>query len=283
LADRVSEEERRSLLEELRTLVKERGAETFLAAPLREPTPRDFPDSFEPTVRGVETLLRRILGYAGIGEYDVVLETFSRTEEIRELDDRGEKKAWGHDGAAAWFAGISEGRVHFGVAEENMGGDPTTLVATLCHEVAHAWRHHHGLAEVDRDAEELLTDLSTVYLGFGVLTTNGAYVYRQGGEYTGTVAISRWSHSRAGYLSPESMSFLLAVQVKARGIGWWGRRRIAGRLEANQSAHFRWALGTLGSSRDVREALGIDGGRTPASGHSGDERECESMIPGGDE
>lgn len=62
------------------------------------------------------------------------------------------------------------------------------------------------------------------------------------------------------------MSFLLAVQVKARGIGWWARRRVASRLEANQSSHFQWALGSLGSSQDVREALGIERRPDAASG-----------------
>lgn len=260
MADRVSIEERGQLLDELRLLIEQRGPETFLAAPIRQPTPEDFPDPFEPSARGVERLLNRILGYAGIGEYEVVLDTFSQPDEIQGLSDRGERAKWGHDGAAAWFAGIDGGRCHFGVAEERMVGEPVTLVATLCHEVAHAWRHHHGLVEADHDTEELLTDLSTVFLGFGILTTNGSYVYRQGGEYTGTVAISRWSHARAGYLSPESMSFLLAAQVRARRLGWWARRRVGARLEANQASHYHWALRTLGSADEVRKALGIEPG-----------------------
>lgn len=260
MAERVSAEEREHLLEELRSLIERRGAETFLAAPIREPTPQDFPDPFEPTAGGVEVLLRRVMAYAGLGALPFRLHLFSAPEEIRELSDRGERRRWGHDGAAAWFAGIEDGCCLFGVREEGIG-EPVALVATLCHEVAHAWRHNHGLVEEDRELEEMLTDLTTVYMGFGVLTTNGAYVYRQGGEYTGTVAISQWSHAHAGYLSPESMSLLLAAQVRARRMGWWARRRIHGRLEANQASHFRWALARLGSAEEVRRALGVDRSR----------------------
>lgn len=257
MADLLPMEERDRMLAELRDLIAQRGSGTFLDAPILEPTPKDFPDPYEPSTRGVRTLLHRILGYAGLGSLDVVLDTFSQPDEVRELDERGGARAWGHQGAAAWFAGIHDGACHFGVAEERMG-EPVTLVATLCHEVTHAWRAHHRLTVEDRDLEELLTDLTTVYLGFGLLTTNGAYVYRAFGEYTGTVAITQWSHARGGYLSPEAMSFLLAAQVKARGMGWWSRRQMLGRLEANQSAYFRWAVGQLGSTEDVRRLLGID-------------------------
>ena len=164
MAERVSAEEREHLLEELRSLIERRGAETFLAAPIREPTPQDFPDPFEPTAGGVEVLLRRVMAYAGLGALPFRLHLFSAPEEIRELSDRGERRRWGHDGAAAWFAGIEDGCCLFGVREEGIG-EPVALVATLCHEVAHAWRHNHGLVEEDRELEEMLTDLTTVYMG----------------------------------------------------------------------------------------------------------------------
>lgn len=256
MADLVSPDLRAWLLGELRTLIALRGEDTFLRAPIREPTPQDFPDHFEPTERGVRVLLRRILAHAGLEALEVELDTFSQPDEVQELDERGEAKAWGHSGAAAWFAGIEEGRCHFGVAAERIG-EPITLVSTLCHEVAHAWRAVHGLTTDDRDVEERLTDLSTVYLGFGLLTTNGAYLYRASGVFEGTRAFTQWSHTRGGYLGPEAMSFLLAAQVKARGLGWLARRRIVGKLETNQAAFFRWALGVLGGEEALRELLGV--------------------------
>ncbi len=254
-------DEREWLLTELSRLIALRGAHTFLTAPVLEPTPRDFPDRFEPNEQGVRVLLSRILAYAGLETLEVGLDTFSQPDEVRELDERGRAKAWGHEGAAAWFAGIRNGRCHFGVAAERIR-EPEMLVATLCHEVAHAWRVYHDLAVEDRDVEELLTDLSTVYLGFGLLTTNGAYMYRVSGELTGgtatgAIAVTRWSHSRAGYLPPEAMSFLLAAQVKARGMRWLARRRLAGRLETNQASYFRWAFKKLGTAEKLRSVLGV--------------------------
>ena len=63
----------------------------------------------------------------------------------------------------------------FGVDVEQLG-DGLGVTATMAHEVAHAFRSRFGLALTDPeriDEEERLTDLTTIYLGAGVLTTNG--------------------------------------------------------------------------------------------------------------
>ena len=75
---------------------------------------------------------------AGLPELQLDLETFSQPEQVRALDAHGGASEWGHEGTAAWFAGIEDVRCRFGVAEER------------------------------------LTDLATVYLGFGLLTGRGA-------------------------------------------------------------------------------------------------------------
>ena len=261
MADLLAADAREWLLGELREVITARGAQTFLTAPILEPTPRDFPDPFEPNEQGVRVLLRRILDYAGLAQLGVELDTFSQPDEVQELDERGRAKAWGHEGAAAWFAGIDGGQCHFGIAEERIG-EPALLVGTLCHEVAHAWRTARRIRTPDRDTEERLTDLTTVYLGFGLLTTNAAYVYRQSGELTGgesngSIAVTRWRHSHSGYLPPEAMSFLLAAQVKARGMGWLARRRVVGKLETNQAAYFRWAMRKLPPVDELRRVLGL--------------------------
>lgn len=261
MVDLLSEDERGWLLAELREIMAARGAETFLTTPILEPSSRDFPDEFQPNEQGVRALLRRILDCAGLKDLHVELDTFSQPDEVRALDARGEAKAWGHEGAAAWFAGIDGTECRFGIAEERIR-EPAILVGTLCHEVAHAWRHFHQIRTADGELEERLTDVTTVYLGFGLLTTNGAYVYRQSGELTGgvsngSIAVTRWMHSRAGYLSPEAMSFLLAAQVKARGMGWLARRRVTGKLETNQAAYFGWAMKKLPALDELRRLLGL--------------------------
>lgn len=41
-------------------------------------------------------------------------------DQVRALDAHGRAREWGHEGTAAWFAGIEDGCCHFGIAEERI-------------------------------------------------------------------------------------------------------------------------------------------------------------------
>ena len=131
---------------------------------------------------------------------------------------------------------------------------PDVLAGVMAHEVAHAFRHRHGLNLRKREVEEPLTDLTTIYLGFGILTTNAAYRYRASGEMQGAYTRTQWSHESVGYLPPEAMSFLLACQVVARDLPAAEARRIGGLLETNQAAYFLEAWNALDRD-ELRERL----------------------------
>ena len=185
---------------------------------------------------------RRLLGYAGLGQYEVNIELDSDipTSELMESDGIGESHR--SEGAAAWFSGIVDGTCLFGFDPVQIE-DPIAILGALAHEVAHAYREHHQIAESDRKVDEPLTDLTSVYLGFGILTTNGSYQYRSGGDWDFT----EYSHVRMGYLSVEHMSFLLAAQVALRDRDGSLCDVVAKQLNTNQSSWFREALGELDS------------------------------------
>jgi hypothetical protein len=248
-------EEQRALLAELATLIARRGHATFVAAPLLEPRVEHFPDVWQPDVDGVRRLARRLLTYAELGQLEVDVHLFENGAQIDEIDQHGRATAWSHQGAAAWFEGIEKGVARFGADARGLDA-PDSLAGVMAHEVAHVYRRSHRLEASDREAEERLTDLTTIYLGFGVLTTNASYRYRQSGEIKGRSASLQWSHERRGYLSPQAMSFLLAAQVVARGASASERRRIAGMLETNQAAYFKAGCEALGS-RDIATLLGL--------------------------
>ncbi len=251
-------EEQAWLLGALGDLNRALGARHFLEAPLLTPDGQAFPDPFTPDAAGVETLLRRLLQYAGLKSLDVDVQTYDNPDVVDELDETGRPKRWRHEGAAAWFAGLERGTAFFGVDEANLG-DPATLVGTLCHEVAHAFRAHHKIALGDADEEERLTDVTTIYLGFGILTTNASYRYRSEGGLDGVFAVTQWSHQRVGYLAPEAMSFLLAAQATARGLRGRELRQLGGRLHTNQAGFFRAACGVLAAQRDLARTLDLPG------------------------
>jgi hypothetical protein len=233
------------LLRELTSLIVAHGWQPFVSTPLLEPCVDHFPDAWRPDAIGVERLARRLLVYAGLPDLEVDVELFeSDLAAEKRAADRPASGGWSHRGTAAWFAGIEDGRCLFGASTAKLAV-PDVLAGVMAHEVAHAFRHHHALALSKREVEEPLTDLTTIYLGFGVLTTNASYRYRASGELRAGATRTEWSHQSVGYLPPESMSFLLACQAVARGLPAGEVRRIAGLLEANQAGSFKAACKML--------------------------------------
>jgi hypothetical protein len=197
------------LLQGLARLIQLRGVETFVSAPLLLAEPRYFPDPVEPRARGVAVLLRRLLAYAGLEPERLDIEIYgdaTRDPHVK-LDDAG-------DQALAWFMDIAEGVYRFGVRETELH-DEQALIGTLGHEVAHAYRAHHGIQVVTRDTEEQLTDLTTVYLGFGVFTLESSFQFKTGHMDASGQRMLYERHTR-GYLRPGQLAFLLGAQLVAR-------------------------------------------------------------------
>lgn len=228
--------ERLWLIESLSDLIERRGAATFLEAPMMEPTPACFPDRWTADAAAVRTLALRLLAHAGL-DLDAVVELFDDGPD-EQPEGFGIGQTSHHAGTAAWFAGIDRGVCLFG-AEVRKLRDGIGIVGAMAHEIAHAYRRFHRLEVRDRDEEERLTDLTTVYLGTGILTTNASYRYRASSSFERGGESSSYSHQRIGYLGPDAMSYLLAMQVVARGADLSEQKRIARLLETNQAGTFR--------------------------------------------
>jgi hypothetical protein len=133
---------------------------------------------------------------------------------------------------------------------------PAELVATFAHELAHYLLHAHpGLPPGGADLEEHATDLTAVFLGFGVFMANGAKNF---GQWQGEEG-SGWQMRRQGYLSEEALTAALAIFVRMTG-------EDAGAAEAGLKdylrAPFRQTLKLLDREMpDVRAGLeGLDWG-----------------------
>jgi hypothetical protein len=236
------EGEREWVLDALRALVQTCGHEHLVSAPVVLPEARCFPDAWTPDADGVRRLALRILGYAALDELDVEVELFDEGHAAAARPD-ALVRTQAHEGAAAWFSGIVDRTCRFG-ADVSLLDDPGGVTAALAHETAHAFRHVQGLVVEDRDLEECLTDLSTIYLGLGVLTANASLRHRSwsfadGGSSLGGHA---WSTSQLGYLSPQAMCFALAAFERVRARGTAERRTIVAALETNQAGYFKAAL-----------------------------------------
>jgi hypothetical protein len=232
-------EEREWLIERTAELIAAAGWERYVEAPLVLPDAHSFPDRWTPDVHGLRVLALRLLAHAGLEQLDVEVTVFAG-DRATELDAHGNPRVTGHQGAAAWFAGIQGDVCLFGCEVDQLQ-DAIGVAGSMAHEVAHAFRRFHGLEVDDRELEERLTDLTTVYLGFGVISTNAALRHRSSAVGDSLFA-HQWSRNQLGYLPAAAMSFLLAMWWFARGDERAGARRIQRLLEVNQAAWFRGAL-----------------------------------------
>jgi hypothetical protein len=235
-------EERDWLAHSLRKLFAQHDRSLLDAAPCVTPTDDWFPEIWEPTPAKAHLLTQRLMHYAGLESLPLRLEAF---------DDETAENVW-DGGTAGLFYGIEDGRARIGLHVREFG-DAEVAAGVLAHEVAHAFREHHALVVHDREKEEFLTDLTTIALGFGILTTNNTDRYRSTGNYSQT----SWSTSSVGYLPPHAMAYALALWLRARGDDE-EVRSAKKHLEPNQLACFKAALEDLDSEeKPVRERLGV--------------------------
>jgi len=249
-----TQEEREWLLARLRELIEAAGWERFVSALPVFPREEFFPDRWTADAFGIRRLALRLLRYAGLSHFEVMVDIFEEERAV-ELDPSGRVRSMRHRGAAAWFAGIEDDVCFFGTEVAQLG-DPLGVVAAMAHEVAHAFRRYHHLEVLDRAEEELLTDLTTVYLGFGILTTNASSRHRSSGDMSGAM----WSHQSLGYLPAQALGFLLGAWTSARSLDSARVREIASALETNQAADFKAALKWL---RKRRPGLAAELGLPP--------------------
>ncbi len=222
-------EEADYLLAGLARLIALRGAETFLAAPIVLQETKFFPDRLEARAQGVSVLLRRLLAYAELEPRRLDVEIFAqgRTPAVTITSHQG-------GNVLAWFLDISQGVYRFGVRDSELN-DVRSLVGTLGHEVAHAYRAHHELQVRDRGVEEQLTDLTTVYLGFGALTLESSYQFKTG-HHDADGKKLLYERRGGGYLRPGQLAFLLAAQLVARGKDRKLLKSLSSTLSPNQFA-----------------------------------------------
>ncbi len=244
-------EEAELLLGGLSNLIRLRGVETFVAAPILLPEPRFFPEKVEPRAPGVATLLRRLLAYAGLEPSRLDLEIYDDDRADEHITHPGE-----HRSAVAWFMGIADGVYRFGVREDGLR-DEHGLIGTLGHEVAHAYRNHHRLVVQNRAVEEQLTDLTTVYLGFGAFTLESSFRFKTG-HYGKSGQKLLYERQGRGYLRPGQLAFLLGAQMVARGLREKPLPEVLRALSDNQALALRQATAALGANtEELLHTLGL--------------------------
>lgn len=244
------------LIDQLALLVAHAGERPLIRAPIRRPTIDDFPDPWTGNLTSLRRLCLRLLSYAEVIGPEVSVEAAEPQPQRRSvpLSPPGPAPGTGASqiagiepdgrirwrrGEPIWFQDLHEGTLRFGYDPSAPLHGDIQLVGAVAREVARAWRQLHALVHPDPTTEARLTDLTTVFLGFGLCTAN--------------------SPGPAAGLGAQQLGFLLAAQLLAREEGCWSARRILSHLDPAPRDHARAALRRLRRPRGaLRRRLGLD-------------------------
>ena len=180
--------------EKLRWLVSQFGLHVLLERPVILPTKEFLPDNWDCSREAAQVLFNRVCDYMGIDPSKLVLKIFrDKTPTALLMIDPSR--------------GIAAGTYKWGVVriEECQLERPDDLVGVMAHELS----HHRLLGESRYSPEcfdnELLTDLTAVFFGFGIFLCNN--------PRKSTGQLSHWPGTklyRPEYLSEPMMGYALA-------------------------------------------------------------------------
>ncbi|MGA2216755.1 MAG: hypothetical protein ABSG51_01625 [Terracidiphilus sp.] len=207
----VTEEERLWVDEGFRRLSRMLGWSRMHNAAVILPTDEFFPDLYTPTEAGLEALFRRVCKYMSVPRTQVGLAVIPDSSELVEMLPAYSYKPEGP--AGLHYGKRWEGERPLVAVRHSLLKDPLSVVATLAHELGHVILLGGGHLDPDTEDMEPMTDLVTVYLGFGVFTANAARRFQQFQDDRK----QGWSMSRLGYLPEPVYAYALARFAQQRG------------------------------------------------------------------
>ena len=181
-----------------------------LSAPVIAPASEYFPPPFSGTDAEVRDLVAKIAGWTGVqsGADVGFTDDYDHGRDLARLIPAVSKGS----GAAGFYTRTEDGRPMLTI-DRSVIGTPIRLVAVIAHELAHVRLIGEGRITADREDNEPLTDLATVYLGMGIFNANAAFHFSRtsGSQYSG------WRTQRLGYLTEQMFGYGLARYAVLRG------------------------------------------------------------------
>lgn len=188
------------------------GRRRMLEAEVVLPDAEHFPDPYDKSGAAVERMFFRICRYMQVDRSQIDLEIFPDvTEELSQMLPYWRGR---HGGCAGLFVHAEdESRKMVIALRSTQMDDPLALVATLAHELGHVILLGGGLIDHAAKDMEPMTDLLTVFLGFGIFNANCAarLLKWQKDRKQG------WSMNHLGYLPEEVFGYALARFAYDRG------------------------------------------------------------------
>ncbi|TWT79682.1 hypothetical protein CA13_10880 [Planctomycetes bacterium CA13] len=153
--------------ERLHWLSDQFGHDTFTRRAVLLPTNDFFPDPMDGTEASVRNLLDQVCKYMDVNPNLVELEIFTNANELWLVNDDGKYLPTG--AAGLYDEQVDRTIIHIETSEfMNLAG----LVGTMAHELAHLRLMGERRVTGDEFDNELLTDLTAVFHGFGIFLGN---------------------------------------------------------------------------------------------------------------
>ncbi len=201
---------KRWIEERLHWLSGQFGRETFTRRAIILPTNEFFPDPMDGSEASVRNLLNQVCGYMDVHPGLVTLELFTNKTELWLVNDDGKYLPTGAAGLYDEQAGRTV--IHIETSElMNLSG----LVGTMAHELAHLRLMGERRVTGDEYDNELLTDLTAVFHGFGIFLGNSPRNWDS--QY------STWP--RTGLKRPEYMTLPMFAYALAHTAWFRGQRK----------------------------------------------------------
>ena len=157
-------------------------------------------------------IFEQIKALAGVPHFEA--ELIATNETLPEYDGQNIARPTPMAVAAGTFS-VPNGNSVVITYEAKLLKEPMRLVATLAHELAHyVLATSSSKWPVDEEDHEFLTDLTAIFLGFGIFQSNSAFEFSQFSDGN----MQGWQTQRLGYLPQNDMVYATALFIKAKGI-----------------------------------------------------------------
>jgi hypothetical protein len=190
-------------------LIEEFGPTAFAQTKLVLPTAKYFPTAGEKGHELAIMIFDQVKAYCGMRDWEVDL--------VADANPLAENRAL----SLAMIAPQKHAVGTFGVAGNRIQisyvpsllKQPHRLIATFAHELAHyLLATARSQPPCNDDEMEFLTDLTAVYLGFGVFLANGRFQFEALNDGT----LQGWRLGHMGYLPEADLIFALSLFIEAK-------------------------------------------------------------------
>jgi hypothetical protein len=200
----------------LQWLSRQFGLHILLERPIILPTNEFFPDPYDGSPKSVRRMFRRVCNYMEVDPETIEIKLFTdRTPgSVVAIDPkRGFSAGTWQQGEGSWQKGAIR-------VERTALDRPADLIGTMAHELAHQRLLGEGRVDPDSFDNELITDLTAVYHGFGVFLANN--------PRKSTGALSHWPGTklrRPEYISEPMLGYAMAhiAWIRDEGRPVWAK------------------------------------------------------------